>query len=79
MDTFLKAIGVIVVAIIFGLCYACLMAYPVKWLWNDIAVELFAMKHIDAWQAWKLMFLCSLLFKSGSSSSDSKRKPTCPL
>jgi hypothetical protein len=50
-----------VLAFAFGI--SLLLAFPVKWLWNATLPELFAFKVIDVWMAWKVGFLCSLLFK----------------
>ena len=50
--------------IIFGL--SILLAFPVKWLWNATLPELFGVKLIGVWMAWKIAFLSSLLFKSSN-------------
>lgn len=60
-------IGVVVAAVLMSF----LFAFPVKWLWNSTVTELFAWKPIDWWMAWKVMFLCSLLFKSTNVSTKS--------
>ena len=49
-----------------------LLALPVMWLWNGVLPNLFAtgvIKPIDFWNAWGLLILCGLLFKSSASSS----------
>lgn len=58
-----------IIALAFG--FSILMAFPVKWLWNATAPELFGFKEIGVWMAWKVTFLCSLLFKGSSVSSSS--------
>ena len=58
-----------IIALAFGL--SILLAFPVKWLWNATLPELFGFKEIGVWMAWKVTFLCSLLFKSSSVSSNS--------
>lgn len=55
-----------------GLVYAALSAIPVFFLWNLLIPGIFGLPYIDFWQAFGLCWLCSLLFKSGSSSSSSK-------
>lgn len=56
----------IIIAII---VFAILMAFPVMWLWNACLVGLVAgINPITSfWQAFGIMLLCSLLFKSSSS------------
>ena len=51
-----------------------LLALPVMWLWNGVMPNLFVanvVKQIDFWNAWGLLILCGLLFKT-SVSSESK-------
>ena len=69
METFTKTVGfaTIAVVVIFGL--SILLAFPVKWLWNSTLPELFALKEIGVWMAWKIVFLTSSLFKGFSVSS----------
>lgn len=58
-----------VILIVFGFTlYALLVALPVMWLWNWLTPDLFGLKEISFWQALGLAFLCSLLFRSSSSS-----------
>lgn len=51
-----------------GLCVIFLvslvLALPLLWLWNATMPELFGMKEITWWMAWKLMLLSSVLFKN---------------
>lgn len=59
-----------------GLCVlflvSLILALPLLWLWNATMPELFGMKEISWWMAWKLMLLASILFKSFSISSSKK-------
>jgi len=66
METFTKTVGfaTIAVVVIFGL--SILLAFPVKWLWNSTLPELFGLKEIGVWMAWKIVFLTSILFKGFS-------------
>jgi cadmium resistance protein CadD (predicted permease) len=59
-------LGVLIVVLL-----SFLFAFPVKWLWNSTATDLFGFKEINVWMAWKLSLLCGLLIK-GSSYSQSK-------
>lgn len=69
METFTKTVGfaTIAVVVIFGL--SILLAFPVKWLWNSTLPELFGLKEIGVWMAWKIVFLTSILIKGFSVSS----------
>lgn len=61
MEIILKIIGVIAIVIVFGL----IMSYPVMLLWNYCLVPAIpAINQIEWLQAWGIMFLCALLFKS---------------
>lgn len=61
MNIILKIIGVIAIVVVLGL----VMSYPVMLLWNACLVPAIPSIHeIDWLQAWGIMFLCNLLFKS---------------
>lgn len=64
METFLKILGVIFVALI--LCV--LFAFPTMWLWNWLMPALFGITKITFWQALGINLLSEILFKSTSSS-----------
>jgi hypothetical protein len=49
---------------------AIIIAWPIQLLWNDVVVDIFKTPSITFWQAMGLSVLCSLLFKSISSSKD---------
>jgi len=55
------------IALTFGL--SLLLAFPIMWLWNWLAVDLFQLPMITFWQAFGLKFLIHLLWASSSSSS----------
>jgi hypothetical protein len=40
-----------------------LLAYPVKWLWNATMPELFGLKEIGIWMAWKVAMLSGILIR----------------
>lgn len=71
MDTFVKVVGFIFLALVVAFAFSILLAFPTKWLWNSTVTELFGFKQIDVWMAWKLAFLSSLLFKSTNISAKS--------
>ena len=58
-------LGVIALSAVMGL----LIAFPVMWLWNWLAPDLFRGPIIGYWQAYGIYLLCAILFKSSSSSS----------
>ncbi len=70
-ESVLAIIGLVVVAVFFALGFSLILAFPVKWLWNSTLPELFAIKPIGVWMAWKISFLCSILFKTVSVKSSS--------
>jgi hypothetical protein len=64
LSVLLIVVGIIAIAFVF----AILLAFPVMWLWNGCLVGLIAgINPITSfWQAFGLMLLCSLLFKSSN-------------
>lgn len=61
-------------AIAVGVLIGFLMAYPVMWMCNYLFAPsalqaVFGVSRMDFWKALELSVLCSLLFKSSSSSS----------
>jgi ABC-type antimicrobial peptide transport system permease subunit len=64
--------AVIVVVVVVGV--SLLLSFPVKWLWNWLipTITKDALTPITFWQAWGLMFLTSLLLRSGAGSSSKK-------
>jgi hypothetical protein len=62
------AIGAMVLvygSVIFG---GLIIGFPVKWLWNWLIPDMFGIKAVGFWQAWGLVILCGILFKSPTSS-----------
>ena len=61
MEIIFKIIGLIAMVVLLGL----VMSYPIMLLWNYCLVPAIPSIHEIEWlQAWGIMFLCSLLFKS---------------
>ena len=56
---------------------AVVSAVPTYFLWNWIMPEMFGLKTITFWQAWGIILLSGILFKSGilSKNSSSKSSP----
>lgn len=63
---FFGIIGALAIVFVLSL----LLAFPVKWLWNSTFPELFGLKEIGVWMAWKISLLCGILFKSFNHSSN---------
>jgi hypothetical protein len=61
----------LLILILFGSAF--LLAFPVKWLWNWVIVDIFNIKSITYWQAFGLFLITSILFKiKGSTNFKSK-------
>jgi hypothetical protein len=71
MDKFLVVLIAALMAFAFAFGMACLFALPVMWLWNYAAVDLGA-RSLDFSHALALSLLCSLLFKSSSTTQSKK-------
>jgi len=69
MENLIKgAIGI--VGFLLLVCFAaCLLAYPTKWLWNDICPHLFNLPKLTTFEALELNLLCGVLFNKSTSSS----------
>ena len=60
-------LGTFFVSIIFFIVLFAIdliFAFPFMWPWNWLMPELFGLKVIEYWQAFGLMILCGMLFKS---------------
>jgi len=64
----MQVIGTIVAAIAVLVGLSLIMALPTMWLWDWLMPHLFGLKEITLFQAWGLLFLCGLLFKSHTTS-----------
>ncbi len=69
-----EIIGCVCLILVFLIILPLLMALPTMWLWNGIVVDLTknAVNSIGFWEALGLNVLCSILFKSSSTSSSKK-------
>jgi hypothetical protein len=64
----LKSLGLALGFLAAALLVSLLAAFPVKWLWNWVVVELFYLEPISVLQAWGLSVLAQLLFRSGTAA-----------
>ena len=71
MDPFLKGLGLVVFVLVLAFALSVLFAFPCMWLRNWLMPTLFGLKIINVFQAWGLLFLSGLLFKSPGSTSSS--------
>jgi hypothetical protein len=60
----MNVIGLIVGGILILFVVAALLSLPVMLLWDWLMPTIFGLKEITWFQAWGLLFLCGLLFKS---------------
>lgn len=58
-------LGMIALSAVLGL----IVAFPVMLLWNWLLPTLFHFPPLSYWQAYGVYLLCSILFRSTSSSS----------
>lgn len=65
----MEALVLILGAVALMLAFAAIMSLPVMLLWDWLMPTIFGLPEITWLQAWGLMFLCALLFKSNVSTS----------
>lgn len=71
MESLVKIIGLVVVALIVAVGLDFLLAIPTMYLWNWLMPKIFNLTTITYWQAWGLSLLASLLF--GKINLNSKK------
>lgn len=65
----MEALVLILGAVALMFAFAAVMSLPVMLLWDWLMPTIFGLPEITWLQAWGLMFLCALLFKSNVSKS----------
>ena len=60
----LTALGTILLVLGGVFLLSILLAFPVKWLWNWVMIDIFNVPTITVMQAWGLSMLLGLLLKS---------------
>ena len=70
MDVVVKLLGGLLYTVIITIAIGLLLSLPVFWLWNGILPDLFGFKQITWMEAWGLMILSGLLFKSSVTVSE---------
>ena len=70
MDAIGTAFGVLIVAGFIVIACGLVLAYPIMLLWNGCLVPAVSNVHDITWmQAWGLMVLVGILFKSSTTST----------
>ena len=65
------AIGAALAAVAIAFLVSVVLALPVKWLWNWVAVDLLGQRQISVLEAWGLSMLVKLLWPgSGKIETD---------
>jgi hypothetical protein len=62
------------VSVLLGVLTGIILAFPVKWLWNWVMVDIFKLIEISAWQAWGLVLLLNFLIPRGQVNSNVTKK-----
>jgi hypothetical protein len=57
-------IGMTIGGVIIAAVMALLLGFVVMWLWNWLMPDIFGLTKITFWQAWGLVVLSHILFKS---------------
>lgn len=68
METIKKIFTGIGAFVVLILVIGLIFVFPTKWLWNWLMPTIFNLPVITAWQAFGLMILSGILFRSSSSS-----------
>ncbi|HDL18731.1 MAG TPA: hypothetical protein ENH29_06735 [Bacteroidetes bacterium] len=61
---FLAVIPMVIGGVIMAAIVALLLGFVVLWLWNWLMPDIFGLTRITFWQAWGLVVLAHILFKS---------------
>lgn len=64
-----KILAIVVGLFLGALIVGVVAALPAMLLWNWLVPTIFGLTQITFWQAFGLIFLCSILFKSGNIQS----------
>lgn len=67
--SFTEFVGIFITGLCIVFLFSLLLALPILWLWNSTMPDLFGLKMIDWWTAWKLSMLCGFLFKTSVTAS----------
>lgn len=63
-------VGMTIGGVIIAMVMALLFGFVVMWLWNWLMPDIFGLTTITFWQAWGLVVLSHILFKSFPHNKD---------
>lgn len=66
-------VGMVIGGIIIAMITALLLGFVVMWLWNWLMPDIFGLTTITFWQAWGLLVLSHILFKSFPHNQSHRR------
>lgn len=66
----MKLLEIFITFVVASFLAAAIMSLPVMLLWDWLMPTIFGLSEITWFQAWGLMFLCGILFKSTSGIKD---------
>jgi uncharacterized protein YqfA (UPF0365 family) len=72
IESIVKALGIIMLAVIIIVFISILFAFPTMWLWNWLMPVIFGLPKITIWKALGLNFLFAILFKGNTISTNKK-------
>jgi hypothetical protein len=71
MGNIAKVIGVAMIGVVIIIASGLLFSLPVMWLWNGCLIAAIpGIKSIGWLQAWGILILCGLLFKSSVTTKN---------
>ena len=70
MEKIFEAILIVIGAIVLIAGIGLVMAFPIKWCWNEIMPYLFGLPAITWGKAWCLNFLCACLIKATQTNNN---------
>lgn len=65
-----EEIGNFVLGILLLILFCCIMAIPTWFLWNWLMPQIFDLPQINLLEAFGILILCKILFKSKSKNND---------
>ncbi len=66
---FFGFVGFVLLGLLFASVVALLLGFVVMWLWNWLMPVIFSLPMITFWQAWGLVVLSHIFFKSSPQHS----------
>lgn len=57
----------IIIGLLIGFVILAIFTLLFRWLWNTTIPEVFGLKSLDFWQAFKIMLISAMLFGGGTT------------